>query len=78
MYMYLRKHGKQQCDEDQFTDKQILYGDEVTKQTGVWTLLDGQDDRFYKHTGDITTWEHNKSSLTNPLMRITCTMIFIY
>lgn len=55
MYIYLRKHGKQQCDEDQFTDKQILYGDEVTKETGVRTLLDGQDHRFCKHTGDITT-----------------------
>lgn len=70
MYIYLRKHGKQQCDEDQFTDKQILYGDEVTKQTRVRTLLDGQDHRFCKHTGDITTWEHSKSFLTNHLKTI--------
>lgn len=61
MYIYLREHGKQQCDEDQFTDQQILYGDEVTEQTGVRTLLDGQDHRLYIHTGVMTNWEQKFS-----------------
>ena len=44
--LHLRKHGKQQGDEDQFTDKQVLYSDEVAKQAGVRTLLNRHDHRL--------------------------------
>ena len=36
---YLRKHGKQQGNKNQFTYQQVLDGDHIGRKTGVWTLF---------------------------------------